>query len=194
MNILIVFANPNPNSLTASFTKHITEFATQRGHSVTTRDLYELNFSPILGRQDFNKLLDGQLPADIQVEHEYIKKADLLLYLYPIWWAGPPALFKGYIDRVFIKGFAYQKHADGTFTKGLTDKKAIIINTMGANTDVYEKTGMLKSMNMPIDTGVMDFCGVDVLDHIYFGNTEKLNIDLYNEFIQTLDEKLNTYL
>lgn len=194
MNIILINANPNPHSLTHSFTDHIKMRAEEKGHKVVIRDLYEMNFDAILGRQDYNQFLDGVIPSDIRKEHDIISDSEMMIFLYPIWWAGPPAIMKGYIDRVILKNFAYDKHPDGTFTKRLSDKKALIVNTMGAPEEAYKENGFIDAMTKVMDNGVLDFVGLQNTGHHFFGGTENLTADRYKEFIVRLDGILQKVL
>ncbi|MEJ1715164.1 NAD(P)H-dependent oxidoreductase, partial [Escherichia coli] len=80
----------------------------KKGHEVEVRDLYEMQFQPTLGRSE----MIGGIGEDVVVEQEYLKWADVITFIYPIWWTGLPAIMKGYIDRVFSYGFAY-KYVNG---------------------------------------------------------------------------------
>ena len=78
-----------------------------------------------------------------------------------------PAILKGYIDRVFLSGFAYTMV--GNSPQGLlNDKKVVIINSMGQTREEYEEMGMFKAMNRTVDTGIFGFCGMHVICHKYF--------------------------
>lgn len=77
-----------------------------------------------------------------------------------------PAILKGYIDRVFSYGFAYAER-DGQLVGLLTDKKVIIINTLGASELDYVPSGMEECLKKTTDLGVFNFCGMQVLKHIF---------------------------
>ena len=66
----------------------------EKGHEVRVRDLYELNFNPVLGASDFISFSQGNTPADIKEEQEHISWADSITFIYPVWWAGLPAILK----------------------------------------------------------------------------------------------------
>lgn len=110
---------------------------------------------------------NGKLDAELQEEQDRVSKADLLVFSYPIWWAGMPAILKGWIDRVFSYGFAYEIR-DGEVRGLLKDKKALIINTHGQSKEEYRKNGMFNAMNIVTDIGVFDFCGIEVIEHLYY--------------------------
>lgn len=84
--------------------------------------LYELNFNPVLGASDFISFSKGNTPEDIKEEQEHISWADSITFIYPVWWAGLPAILKGYVDRVFSHGFAYAYGENG-IEKLLSGKK-----------------------------------------------------------------------
>jgi len=194
MNILLITVNPNPHSLTHALANHTAKKAEERGHHVVIRDLYKIKFNAILGPKDFNQLFDGIVPKDIRREQEHIADSDLIIFMYPIWWAGAPALMKGYIDRVILKNFAYEKHSNGTFTKRLTKKKALIINTMGASIADYADAGFLDAMKTVMDRGVIEFVGLQNLGHHFFGESENLSEEKYHTFISRLDAILEKIL
>lgn len=76
----------------------------------------------------------------------------------PIWWYSLPAMLKGYIDRVFSQGFAYEYAQTGP--RGLlSGKRAVIITTSGADENVANQTGMMNSINTSIVNGIFSFCG-----------------------------------
>ncbi|RMH80373.1 MAG: flavodoxin family protein [Acidobacteria bacterium] len=162
---LIVYAHPNPKSFNHAIKDRVRQVLESKGH-VEVRDLYELSFNPILSSRDFETLLSGGVPLDIALEQDYIKKSELLVFVYPIWWTGMPAILKGYIDRVFSYGFAYAER-DGQLVGLLTDKKVIIINTLGASELDYVPSGMEECLKKTTDLGVFNFCGMQVLKHIF---------------------------
>ena len=168
MKHLIIYAHPNPKSFNHAILETLQEVYKAKGHSLTVRDLYAEGFNPVLAPSDFEAMGKGSLPQDILREQRYVKDADFITFVYPIWWAGFPAVLKGYFDRVFLKGFAYDFDAKGIVGL-LKGKKAAIINTTGTPEPVYNGSGMLKSLNQTSEQGIFGFCGVEVVAHRYFG-------------------------
>jgi NAD(P)H dehydrogenase (quinone) len=105
MKHLIIFTHPNPNSLNALFKQTLADHLSEQGHEVEIRDLYEINFNPVLSPEDMAGQRRGEVSPDVRSEQEWILWADSLIVIHPIWWTGAPALFKGYIERVFSYGF-----------------------------------------------------------------------------------------
>lgn len=172
INHLIIYCNPDPKSLSAAYRDCVMELTEMAYHPVNVRDLYNTGFHPVLEKSDFDAAKHGQIPEEVKVEQDYVRWADLLTFIYPVWWAGMPALLKGYIDRVFSKGFAYsmdeQNHPHGM----LNGKKVVILNNMGFPYAYYEKTGMLASMKQTTDEGIFRFCGMELLEHRFFGHLD----------------------
>lgn len=170
LNHLIVYCNPSPKSLSAAYKDSVVQLTEMSGNYVNVRDLYCVGFQPVLKQGDQDMLKRGQIPEDVKVEQEYVAWADLLTFIYPIWWTGMPALLKGYIDRVFASGFAYGIDEQGNLKGLLTGKKVVILNNMGLPYDYYEKIGMLHSLRQTTDQGIFEFCGMNVVDHRFFGH------------------------
>lgn len=171
-NHLIIYCNPSPKSLSAAYRDTLVELTELSENPVNVRDLYNIGFKPVLEQKDFDAVKHGQIPADLKVEQDYIMWADLLTFIYPIWWGGMPALLKGYIDRVFARGFAYTIDERGNLIGLLGGKKVVILNNMGATYEYYDKTGMLKSLKQTTDEGIFGFCGMQVLEHRFFGHLD----------------------
>lgn len=172
INHLIVYCNPNPKSLSAAYRDALMELTEMSANPVNVRDLYNVGFTPVLEMGDFDAVKHGQIPAEVKVEQDYVQWAHLITFVYPIWWAGMPALMKGYIDRVFTKGFAYTMDDEGHLKGLLEGKKVVILNNMGFPYTYYEKTGMLDSMKQTTDEGIFKFCGMEVVEHRFFGHLD----------------------
>lgn len=127
MNILIVYAHPNPKSLNAEILKTVQNHLSQ-GHSVQTVDLYAEHFDPCLQFDEDHRRRDLDKEPETEKYRQLVAWADHLIFIFPIWWSGMPAILKGFIDRVFASGFAYSYK--GTGMEGhLKGKSAWIITT-----------------------------------------------------------------
>lgn len=91
----------------------VVKASVDKGAEVRIKDLYELGVDPVLKPADFAALQNGKVSDDIAVEQEQIKWADVITFIYPVWWAGVPAILKGYVDRVFSNGFAFRNTTAG---------------------------------------------------------------------------------
>lgn len=176
MKNLIIYAHPNPASLNHFFKETVVESLKESGHEVVVRDLNAINFNPVLSLEDMNGQRMGKVADDIQIEQDYITWADQIIFVYPIWWTGMPAIMKGYIDRVFSYGFAY-RYDQGVQKGLLTGKSAIIINSHGKSNAEYEATGMDKALALTSDTGIFNYCGFEIKQHFYFDKADRASAE-----------------
>ena len=157
MTILYVYAHPNRDSLNFQIKQHGCEWITNAGHELIISDLYADQFNAIANFNDF-ELPDNELnpqyftsqkiafthhalTKDIQVEIEKIKLADHIIFQFPLWWFSVPAILKGWFDRVFVKGFAYD--AGKILTDGLLKGKttSLVVTTQSGEA-AYQTIGL----------------------------------------------------
>jgi NAD(P)H dehydrogenase (quinone) len=176
MNYLIVYSHPNPASFNHAIKETVVKALKDKGKNVRVRDVYSMRFDPVLKADDFETFQQERTPRDIEIEQEHVRWADVLIFIYPVWWAGMPAIARGYIDRVFSIGFAYENTPEGP--KGLlTGKKVYVFNTMGAPVAAYEQSGIFKAIELLTDQETFRFCGLEVLGHKYFGSVTTVTDD-----------------
>lgn len=181
MKHLIIYAHPNPESLNGQFKQIISDHLQCNGHEVEIRDLYQLGFNPVLSLEDVSGQMQGLLAEEVKVEQEFIRWADCVTFIHPIWWTGLPAIMKGYIDRVFSYGFAYRY--DRGVQKGLlSGKQAVIINTHGKSHEEYAMMGMDKALLLTSDNGIYSYCGFEIKSHLFFDKADKADINVVEEW------------
>ncbi len=191
MNILIIYAHPNPNSFNAALRDVAVGTLSRAGHSILLSDLYTMRFNPVLGARE----LLGDL-SDIQPEIDKVRRADLLLFQFPDWWYGMPAIMKGWIDRVFAFGFAYDDQH--SFENGLLrGKKTMLSMTVGAREDYFRQAPQRDLLRVlePIHYGIFAYCGMEVLPpFIAYGPGEmseaerKATLEAFRQHLQKLPE------
>jgi NAD(P)H dehydrogenase (quinone) len=160
MNFLIVYAHPNPGSFNRAIVETLSTALRDGGHDVRVRDLYGLAFDPVMSLKDLRK--EGEAPAPVRTEREHVSWANVLIFVYPVWFNGMPAIAKGYFDRVFCEGFGYELGPGGARAL-LTGKKAFVIQTLGAPAEVYESTGLFKAMEQVLQGGMFSISGIESL-------------------------------
>lgn len=182
MNILIVYAHPEPTSFTAALKDTARATLEARGHEVVVTDLHADGFNPVPGRHDFTTVADparfhyqteqihaarnGGFAADIAREQERVSKADLLVVLFPIWNGGLPAILKGWFDRVFAYGFAY---ADGMrFERGFfLGRRAIMGLATGGTRERFSADGVygeIDTVLYPAQRCLLGYFGFEALE------------------------------
>lgn len=153
-NILVILGHPSPKSLNREIAQRYVQGA-KKNFQVKTLYLSELKFDPIL-HEGYNKT--QELEPDLKKAQELIKWANHLVFIYPIWWTSSPALFKGFIDRVFLPGYAFKYRPGGAHETLLNNKTATMFMTTGGSRWWYLAFG--KIMNKPIAIGFLKFCGI----------------------------------
>lgn len=152
-----------------------------QGYTVELSDLYAMNWEAALDRHDFMQDIGGQFKPpmaqeqastaktfalDIAAELERLLRADLLVFSFPMWWFSLPALLKGWVDRVFVRGTAYGGRV-GTFAEGgFLGKRALLLFTTGSLEEHFgpgARDGELDVLLFHIQHGMLWFCGFQVL-------------------------------
>ncbi|MFZ6047360.1 NAD(P)H-dependent oxidoreductase [Pseudomonas sp. CR3202] len=182
MNVLIVFAHPEPQSFSGALKNTAVATLQEAGHNVEVSDLYEMGWQAVLGHGDFcgdradaayldlsreqeHAFASGTFDEVVKAEQRKVTNADLILFHFPVWWFSMPAILKGWVDRVFARGFAYstgKKYSSGHF-KG---KKAMLCITTGTAATLYEPNGIdgdLHHVLWPIHNGILAYTGFTVL-------------------------------
>lgn len=183
MNHLVVFAHPNPKSFGKGILDTVVKASEEKGAAVKVRDLYELGFDPILKPSDFVAFKEGKVPKDIAAEQEIIRWADVITFIYPVWWTSLPAILKGYVDRVFSYGFAYE-YIDGAPNGLLKGKKALLFSTTGTPDELYAANGMHASMKQTTDQGIFNFSGMEEVSHTFFGAVPYVSEEVRSDYLQ----------
>jgi len=164
MKVLIVYAHPNPLSFNGAISQVVKEEVEKKGGQVKLKDLYAMNWNPVLSEADFQGFHTGSIPEDIKAEQADVSWADMVIMISPIWWYSVPAILKGYIDRVFSIGFAYEYTPNGPRGK-LSGKKALLITTSGADEQMAQAGGMIDSIRKSMVDGFFGFSGFSEYKH-----------------------------
>lgn len=162
MQALIVVAHPDPQSLTHAVAARLAAGLSESGHRAETADLAAEGFDPRFNAGDIEGFYRrDDAPADVLAEQARIDRADALALAFPVYWWSMPALLKGWIDRVFANGWAYDE-ADGRVVKKLQRLQVHLVGVGGAGRGTYAKHGYEAAMKTQIDHGIFDYCGAQV--------------------------------
>lgn len=182
MNVLILYAHPEPTSFCGALKDAAVETLTAKGHSVTVSDLYGENFNPVAGRHDFHEQADparfhyqdeqahaamtASFSPDIVREQARFAAADVVIAIFPLWWSGVPAIVKGWFDRVLAFGFAY---VDGArFETGFfPQKRGLVCVTTGGTPQRFSAEGVygpIAGILAPVNRSVFGYLGMKALD------------------------------
>jgi NAD(P)H dehydrogenase (quinone) len=164
MHALIVVSHPEPGSLTHNVAAHLAEGVTMSGGSFEIADLAAEGFDPRFTQADLAAhRRQAPPPADVTAEQARIDRADALVLVYPVYWWSMPGLLKGWIDRVFANGWAYDDGQGAKVVKKLRHLPIHLVAIGGADMRTYARHGYFGAMRTQIDHGIFDYCGAPVM-------------------------------
>lgn len=168
MQHAVIVAHPSPNSLTLAVAAAYAEAVCDLGQTAVVRDLYDMGFDPCLKAGEIPKVSGYQFAADVLAERRILANVDVFAFIYPFWFNAPPAILKGYVDRVFSMGFGYEPGPGGT--TGLLDGRRLIsFTSSGAPEDWVRDTGAMRALTDLFDNHLARVCGLRVIDHVHTG-------------------------
>lgn len=216
MRVLWVYAHPDARSLNGAIRDDGQAVLRRTGHEVLESDLYAMGFNPVVDHADFTHdpdqrldvlteseraLRNDTLAADIRAEHDKLRWADTLVVQFPLWWFGPPAILKGWFDRLFVQGFAQgipdratgraRRYGDG----GLAGRRAMVITTVGANAASTGPRGIhgdITEVLFPVLHGTLWYTGMAVLPPLVVNGAVALAEDDYPDVRRRLTDRLIT--
>lgn len=218
MRVLLVFAHPEPRSLNAALRDvAVSELQTQ-GHEVLVSDLYAQRWKAPIDRADFPLLGPEErlmvpaasgaafaadaLTQDVKAEQEKLLWADLLILQFPLWWFSMPAILKGWVERVYARGFAYgvgehsERRWGDRYGEGmLAGKRAMLIVTAGGWAEHYSARGIngpIDDLLFPINHGILYYPGYKVLPPFVVYQADRLDNTAFGQVAEQLRERMRT--
>lgn len=178
-NHAIIASHPEEQSFTMSVAKRYAEAVRAHGHEAVIRDLYRLNFDPVLKTEERM----GTPAADVTKEWDTIGKPDVIVLVYPVWFGTPPAILKGYIDRVFGAGRRIGLGGAGCPSEQLRGKRLVSFTSSGGSRAWLDEKGVLMSLRNVYDRYLSDVFG--------FGETHRFHFDSISEETQEIDIRMH---
>ncbi len=183
-NIVIINGNPTGNSFCQELALTYKKAAEKNSAKCTLINLSELKFDPIL-RDGYRKR--SKLEPDLQSAQNAISNANHLVFVYPTWWGTYPALLKGFIDRVFLPGFAFKYRENSVlWDKLLKGKSARLIVTMDAPKWYYKIITKAPGHNS-MKRNILHFCGIKPVKITTFDTVKIANRTKRNTWIKKVD-------
>jgi NAD(P)H dehydrogenase (quinone) len=214
MHAHFVLAHPEPQSFNASLVREGAAALKDGGWTVSVSDLYAMGFDPCERPQHFIDRSDprrfdaqaeqghasarGTLPSAVTQELELLDRADLLVLQYPMWWHLPPAILKGWFDRVFVNGFAFglkdesglpRKYGDG----GLAGRRVLAVITAGDRGTSFEPRGLngdLEELFFPFLHGTAWYTGMRPLRPHLVSGVDRPGWDRFDDEVARLRERI----
>lgn len=206
MKVLWVFAHPEPASFNGSLRDEGVRALSEAGHEVRMSDLYAMKWKAVVDGDDFpenqeERLLvaqasevayqQGTLSRDVVAEQEKLAWADAIVFQFPLWWYGLPAILKGWFDRVFVRGFAYgvadPDHPGRTLRYGegkLAGKRALVLVSAGSREPAFGPRGIngqLDQALFPLLHGTLWYTGLSPLPPVALYGSDRVSEEQYRE-------------
>jgi NAD(P)H dehydrogenase (quinone) len=202
MHALFVYAHPEPTSFTGALKDVGVTALRQSGHTVEVSDLYAEKFDPVAGRHDFSTVKDEKrfhyqteqahahelrcFAPDLAREQRRFLRADLVVWLYPIWWGSMPAIMKGWFDRVLAFGFAY---AEGRrFESGFfPQKRGLLCLSTGGTQQRFSAEGVfgdIKIVLWPPQRLMIEYLGMEALEPFVAYASPRVNDEARKQYLK----------
>lgn len=194
MNILMIVAHPNKDSFNHAIARSARAVLQSRGHDIFFHDLYEEGFDPLMRSHEL--LTDAPIARDLGHHCEELASADGIIVVHPNWWGQPPAMLKGWIDRVIRPGVAY-RFAEGDGGEGvpvglLRARAAVVFNT--SNTPPARE---MRVFGDPLESlwkkCVFGFCGVQQIHRETFSVIVTSTPEQRAQWLKRVDEVVSAY-
>ncbi len=169
MNILVILAHPTPGSFNHSIAEMVVATLERMGHTGYFRDLYEEGFDPVLPSEE---IIGDNLDPVLSEHCEQLANADGIVIVHPNWWGMPPAILKGWVDRVVRPDVAYRFEEDDSgegVPVGLLKAKAVVVLNTSNTPEKREQEVFGDPLENLWKTCIFDLCGVKEFYRQNFG-------------------------
>jgi NAD(P)H dehydrogenase (quinone) len=168
VRVLVVLAHPDPDSFNAALCLELCAGLVEAGHEPDVVDLCGESFDPRMGAAELRRIPGGAPEPEVAALQRRLAAAQGLAFVFPMWWASPPAVLKGFVDRVLQQGYAFRLAQGGMVEGLLPHAKALVLTTTGATRDQVEAIGFARALEKTFDEWTLRMCGVGAVAHHYF--------------------------
>jgi NAD(P)H dehydrogenase (quinone) len=169
MRHAVILAHPEPTSFNAAIAKAYAEAVAALGDDVELCDLYAEDFDPRLPARELPWNPHFAVAPSVLTQRARLTAAHVVVFVYPLWFNAPPAILKGYVERVLGMGFGYGSDESGGTKPLLAGKSLISVTTSGAPDSWVNQSGARERLRAGFDDYVAAVCGLTVLDHLHLG-------------------------
>lgn len=195
MNISIILAHPNKNSFNHAIALTCIQKLKEQGHTVFYHDLYSERFDPLLPAHEISK--DGNIDKNVIKYCDELVRSDVIIVIHPNWWGQPPAILKGWTDRVIRPGIAYEfregDNGEGTPIGLLKAKVAFVFNTSNTSEE-RENNIFLDPLETIWKNCIFDLCGIKQFHRKMFRIVVTSTSEERKAWLQEVEEMLITIL
>jgi putative NADPH-quinone reductase len=194
MKISVILGHPNTESFNHAIANTAVETLLNNRHQVFFHDLYEENFNPITSSQEIPK--GASLEKVIEKHCNEISKAEGIIVVHPNWWGQPPAILKGWVDRVLRVGVAYE-FKEGDSGEGIPVGLLKVETALVFNTSNTPKEREMQVFGDPLEplwkNCIFDFCGVKNFYRKMFGVIVTSTLEERQAWLEEVKETVNAY-
>ena len=164
---LVVLGHPSPDSFNGSVARTYCDTVRECGQEAVLRDLYALDFDPLLKADERPDKADFEPRPDVAAELDLIRGSAAVVLVYPIWFGMPPAIIKGYVDRVLGAGFAASDIKAGATNELLAGKRLVLISSSASSRPWLHERGMVESLRQAWDTYLTTIFSMAKGEHLH---------------------------
>lgn len=158
MHVLTVIDHPDPNAFTHALAHRFNDGAAAAGHTYELADLNREGFNPLWQMDDRNASDPSAAPDDVKKEQARIERADAICLVFPLFWWGMPSMMKGWVDRVWSWGWAYDQ-LDNPNQSLQPARTGVLLVPAGARSDEMERAGYTAALNTSWIDGTFGYFG-----------------------------------
>lgn len=166
----VILAHPDADSFNAAAAQTYCEAVRGMGHDAVLRDLYRMGFDPVLKGNEQPKPDRYVMANDVATELAVIEKADVFVLVYPLWFGAPPAILKGYVDRVLGAGFSYGAIRERSRHRFMGGKQLLSISTSGNSIQWLDEQGAWLSLRSVFSQYLAQSFSMAGSEHLHLSN------------------------
>lgn len=166
----VILSHPAERSFNGAVAKTYCDAVRATGQTAELRDLYRLGFDPILRANERPGTQHFTPSADVLAELKAIKNADVFVLVYPLWFATPPAMMKGYVERVFGAGFSFRSVHTRKHHEPLSGKHLLSITTSGTSWPWLNEQGAWRSFRNLFGDYIANAFSMASSDNLHLAN------------------------
>ena len=194
MKVSVILGHPYKDSFNSAIAQTAVDTLKKNGHTIMFHDLYQENFNPVMPGSEL--ISDTSEDKLVLLHQQEIKDADGIIIIHPNWWGQPPAILKGWVDRVLRENVAYtfpvEDNGGGLPIGLLKAKAALVFNT--SNTPEQRE---LNVFGDPLERiwkdCILSYCGIDIFDMSMFRVVVDSTVEESSIWLHSVSEMINKY-
>lgn len=183
--VLIINGHPDKQSYNYALSKAYKEGLNKTKITISEINISDLNFNPNL---EYGYRKRTELESDLKEAINKIKKANHIVWFFPVWWAGLPALIKGFIDRTFLPGIMFEFEEGKEMPLGLLKGKSASVYITSDTPEQYDIEVMKQPVLHQFKTGVLEYCGVSPVEVTYISTITGSSDSFRKKWLNKMNE------